>query len=162
MPLTLTATPEQAIDPTIQPLIQQYLALGGKPEFISTMQVKYPFHVESEKLFSLDNMDACLAAGIRIDNMPICIKKPSAFLDEVVPEDFPEAVCSGYNKVFPDTETETQRFWKDYAPFYRTDNDGNVVIKCAHVPCGSTHGFGLPHDELLVWVKYFRKDMIII
>jgi hypothetical protein len=90
--------------------------------------------------------------------MVLYLVKDESFLDEDVPEQFPDSTIIIEGEDGED-DLVVQRKWRDYAPFYKV-KDGKAYIRCVHVLPGATTANGLPHEELLIWWEAYNPDMI--
>jgi len=103
--------------------------------------------------FTKEQFTSLVEKGIEIDNFIGGVEKDASFLEEDVPNNFP-------NSTIVDEETETQRKWKNYCVYHKSIDKNKVLIYIGERDSNGNRQDVVPNNELLKWIDYFGIDNI--
>ena len=164
--MDIKVTPQQITDnPQFQQFAMFYLINGGPIDRDPiTGDVGYHFNDNGERMIDQEKFDYLASIGLEIDQATCFVEMTEEEYETEVPSVFPEAT---YTEVISSEDSENietithPRAWSDYAPFVQPSvNEGKVIVRCVHVPHGSTCGMGLPASEFSIWKEYFGERIL--
>ena len=104
--------------------------------------------------FTKEQFQSLVEKGIEIDNFIGGVEKDASFLEEDVPDDFP-------NSTIVEEEAETQRKWKDYCIYNKSLDNTKVMLFIGERDSNGNRQEVVPNEELLIWVNYFGIENIM-
>lgn len=140
--------PYEAWDADIYTLTGRALRMGAHMHDDDAGTV---YCITKEHLITQLEIDMILSKpALIIDQSVMYIELPFTTMDNLVDVDMPNSKRVDENGV------EVRRTLSEYAPFHTVSVDGTtVMLRCVHVPYGSTVGQGLDNAELRLWESQY-------
>ena len=102
--------------------------------------------------FTKDQFTSLVEKGIEIDNFIGGVEKDVSFLEEDVPNNFPNSTI---------TDEETQRKWGNYCVFHKSIDGQKVLVFVGERDSNGNRQDVVPNSELLIWVNHFGLENIM-
>lgn len=161
--MKLNVTPQQlAESPQLQQLATFFLLSGGRIDRDrSTGLCSYVLDDIGEMLLTADHLALLYSAGVGVDKATLHVEMLQAEYEEgIVPAQFPGAVSVTADE--DGEETTITRTWQEYSPLAQESTDGTkYLVRCVHVPPGSTSGNGLSEEEFRIWYAEFGARLLV-
>ena len=104
--------------------------------------------------FTKEQFDSLISKGIEINNFIGGVEKDASFLEEDVPNNFP-------NSTITEGETETQRKWGNYCVYNKSLDGSKILLFVGERDSNGNRQDVVPNNELIKWIDYFGIDKIM-